>query len=245
MNKIIEIKNISKSFGSNRILENVSLDIFSGEVICIIGRSGIGKSVLVKHINRLIEPDNGIILFHGKEINKLNKKELYSIRKKIGFLFQSGALFDSMNVFENLALPLIKHTNFDNVKISKLVSEKLEMVGMPGVEKLMPSELSGGMRKRVGLARTIILEPEVIIYDEPTTGLDPVMSDTINQLINSLNNRLKVTSIVITHDMKTVETVADSVAMIHDRQIIFYGSKEQFFRNDNENVKNFIRGISS
>lgn len=244
MEKIIELKNIYKSFGEKEVLSNVSTSIYKGFTHTIVGRSGAGKSVLIKHINRLLIPDKGYVFYEGQDVNLLKRDQLYELRKKVGFLFQSGALFDSMNVYENLALPLKEHTALSEKEIGRKVSEKLEMVGMPNIESLATSELSGGMRKRVGLARTIILEPEVIIYDEPTTGLDPVMSDAINKLIIEMQERMSITSIVITHDMKTVRDVSDRVVMISGSKLIFDGERDDFFKDNRSEIVDFIEGRS-
>ena len=241
---IIRLENVHKAFKEKVVLDGISLEIFEGEILCIIGRSGIGKSVLIKHITRLLDPDRGTVYYHGQNVEKFGKKEIFELRKEVSMLFQSGALFDSMNVEENLSLPLIEHTADSAEMIADKVAEKLEMVGMPGVQKLKPSELSGGMRKRVGLARSIILEPKVIMYDEPTTGLDPIMSDVINKLITGINERLHTTSIVITHDMNSVRAIADRVAMIHNGRIIFTGTVPELFNSNETHVKNFVQGRS-
>jgi len=241
---IIKIVDLYKSFKKNEVLRGLTLDVFPGEVLCVIGQSGSGKSVLVKHITNLLDQDSGSIFYMDQDISKFNKKKIFSLRKDVSMLFQSGALFDSMDVFENLALPLQEHTNYSTDEIRKLVAEKLTMVGMRGVERLAPSELSGGMRKRVGLARSIILEPKVIMYDEPTTGLDPIMSDVINKLVIDLNKRLKITSIVITHDMNSVYTIADRVAMIFEGKIIFNGSVQELKDSEMKEVQDFIHGKS-
>jgi len=241
---IIRMENIHKAFKNKVVLNGINLEVYEGEILCIIGRSGIGKSVLIKHITRLLDPDQGEIFFHGKKVRNFNKAELFELRKEVSMLFQSGALFDSMNVEDNLSLPLREHTQFSEQMIADCVSEKLEMVGMPGVQKLKPSELSGGMKKRVGLARSIIMEPKVIMYDEPTTGLDPIMSDVINKLITGLNDRLHTTSIVITHDMNSVKAIADRVAMIHCGKIIFTGSVTDLFNSNDLHVKSFVQGNS-
>lgn len=243
-NRIIKIRGLEKAFGEKRVLRGVDLDVYKGETLCIIGRSGIGKSVLIKHIISLLTPDNGSIECYSQDISSYKIKELYALRKRIGMLFQFGALFDSMNVYDNLALPLREHTKLTESEIKLRIEEKLAMVGMPGVEMLHTSELSGGMKKRVGLARTIILEPEVVMYDEPTTGLDPIMSDTINKLIIGLKKKLNITSIVITHDMNSVYAIADRIAMIEDGKIIFTGTVEEIKRSGNLTVHNFINGIS-
>ena len=243
-NSFVRFENVHKSFRGKVVLDGISLDICQGEVFCIIGRSGIGKSVLIKHITRLMEPDRGTVFYQDKDILSFNKKEIFQLRKEVSMLFQSGALFDSMNVEENLSLPLEEHTSFTATEIKEKVEEKLAMVGMPGVQKLKTSELSGGMKKRVGLARSIILEPKAVLYDEPTTGLDPIMSDVIDKLIINLNSRLNITSIVITHDMNSVRAIADKVAMLHDGKIIFVGTVDEIEQSKDINVQKFIRGIS-
>ncbi|MDA3885244.1 MAG: ABC transporter ATP-binding protein [Candidatus Delongbacteria bacterium] len=240
-NKILfSIKNLSKSFGTKDVLMNVSFDIFAGEILCVIGQSGIGKSVLIKHLNGLLEPDKGEILFEGKNVAELKQKDIYSLRKRVAMLFQSGALFDSMNVEENLILPLTEHTKQSKSKIKELVAEHLTLVGMVGIEKLHTSELSGGMKKRVALARAIIQGPEVLLYDEPTTGLDPVISDVINDLILDMNSKYNLTSVVITHDMRSVRKIADRVIMIHEGRIIFDGNIEEIEASTNPVIQQFI-----
>jgi phospholipid/cholesterol/gamma-HCH transport system ATP-binding protein len=240
-NKILfSIKGLSKSFGTKDVLMNVSFDIFAGEILCVIGQSGIGKSVLIKHLNGLLEPDKGEILFEGKNVAELKQKDIYSLRKRVAMLFQSGALFDSMNVEENLILPLTEHTKQSKSKIKELVAEHLTLVGMVGIEKLHTSELSGGMKKRVALARAIIQGPEVLLYDEPTTGLDPVISDVINDLILDMNSKYNLTSVVITHDMRSVRKIADRVIMIHEGRIIFDGNIEEIVASTNPVIQQFI-----
>ena len=214
---MIEINNLHKSFGENNVLRGINLNIGTGETIVIIGKSGCGKSVLLKHIVGLIMPDSGFIKVEDQTVNELNIKDLYKLRKKFGFLFQGSALFDSMTVEENISLALVESDNsYTTQEIKKLVVEKLEMVEMPGTQKLKPAELSGGMKKRVGLARALITNPDYILYDEPTTGLDPIMSDSIDILIKELTERLNVTSIVVTHDMYSVKNVASKVAMMNE-----------------------------
>jgi len=206
---MIEVKDIYKSFGENQVLRGLSLNIYPGETLAVIGRSGCGKSVLLKHIMGLLRPDSGTVTVEGYDINKIKEIDLYELRKKFGFLFQGAALFDSMTVGDNISLPLIESdTKFTSTEIDKRVAEKLELVGLPGIEALKPAELSGGMRKRVGLARALITDPEYILYDEPTTGLDPIMSESIDNLVKDLSEKLKVTSIVVTHDMISVNIVA-------------------------------------
>lgn len=239
---MIEITQLNKSFGNNKVLRGVDLTIDTGETIVIIGRSGCGKSVLIKHIVGLLKPDSGTITVEGQLVNDLNAQELYMLRRRFGFLFQGSALFDSMTVEENVALSLVE--NKDNLslsEISKLVEEKLELVGLPGTEKLKPAELSGGMKKRVGLARALITNPDYILYDEPTTGLDPIMSDSIDKLIQELTDQLNVTSIVVTHDMYSVKNVADKVAMMNEGIIYFIGSIDELVSSDDEIIQKFIK----
>ncbi len=239
---MIRIIDVHKSFVENNVLKGVNLEINEGETLAIIGKSGCGKSVLLKHIVRLLIPDHGKVLVEGKDISELNTKELYSLRTRFGFLFQGAALFDSMTVEENVSLPLVENiTSLSLKEINKKVEEKLELVNLPGIEKLKPAELSGGMKKRVSLARSLITEPDYILYDEPTTGLDPVMSDSIDNLINDLNEQLNVTSIVVTHDMFSVENVADKVAMMNEGKIYFEGTVEEIIKSEDKVIKNFIK----
>jgi phospholipid/cholesterol/gamma-HCH transport system ATP-binding protein len=239
---MIEIKNLHKTFGRNKVLNGVDLTIQDGETIVIVGRSGCGKSVLLKHIVGLLIPDEGYVKVEGKIINQLGEKELYEIRKRFGFLFQGAALFDSMTVEENVALPIVESNKaFDIIELNKLVAEKLELVGLPGIQKLKPSELSGGMKKRVGLARALITNPDYILYDEPTTGLDPIMSDSIDNLIKDLSQKLKVTAIVVTHDMFSVKNVADKVAMMHEGKIYFTGKPDELLSSKDQTIYDFIK----
>lgn len=239
---MIEIKNLHKTFGRNKVLNGVDLTIQDGETIVIVGRSGCGKSVLLKHIVGLLIPDEGYVKVEGKIINQLGEKELYEIRKRFGFLFQGAALFDSMTVEENVALPIVEsNKDFDIIELNKLVAEKLELVGLPGIQKLKPSELSGGMKKRVGLARALITNPDYILYDEPTTGLDPIMSDSIDKLIKDLSQKLKVTAIVVTHDMFSVKNVADKVAMMHEGKIYFTGKPDELLSSKDQTIYDFIK----
>lgn len=239
---MIEIKNLYKSFGNNSVLKGVDLIIEEGETLVIIGSSGCGKSVLLKHIVGLLIPDSGSVKVEGKEITTMNEKELFQIRKNFGFLFQGAALFDSMTVEENVSLPLVESgKNYSTEELNKIVSEKLELVGLPGIQKLKPSELSGGMKKRVGLARALVTNPSYIFYDEPTTGLDPTMSDSIDNVIKDINEKLNVTSIVVTHDMFSVKNVADKVAMMHDGKIYFQGTPEELLKSKDNLIINFIK----
>ncbi len=239
---MIEIINLKKSFGDNDVLTGVNLTINEGETLAIIGRSGCGKSVLLKHIVGLLFPDDGYVLVEGKKVEELQTKELYQLRQRFGFLFQGAALFDSMTVEENISLPLIENdTKLTESEIETLVAEKLELVGMKGVQKLKPAELSGGMKKRVGLARALITNPDYILYDEPTTGLDPVMSDAIDDLIKQVADSLKVTSIVVTHDMFSVKNVADKIAMMHNGKIYFTGTYDNLVNSKDEVIVDFIK----
>lgn len=239
---MIKIKDIHKNFGDKHVLNGVNLEIEAGETIVIIGRSGEGKSVLIKHIVGLLIPDSGYVEVENQRVDDLNIIELYELRKKFGFLFQGSALFDSMTVEENIALPLIESkNNFTKNEIDKAVAEKLELVDLPGVQQLKPSELSGGMKKRVGLARALITNPEYILYDEPTTGLDPIMSDSIDNLIKDLSEKLSVTSIVVTHDMYSVKNVAHKVAMLHEGIIYFKGTPNELITSKDATIINFIK----
>lgn len=239
---MIEIIDVHKSFGEKKVLEGVNLKINEGETLAIIGRSGCGKSVLLKHIVGLLFPDSGSIKIEGKDLNTVSTSELYSIRRSFGFLFQGAALFDSMTVEENIGLPIVENnTSFSLKELENNIEEKLDLVGLPGIRKLKPAELSGGMKKRVGLARALITNPKYILYDEPTTGLDPIMSDSIDDLIKDLNEKLNVTSIVVTHDMFSVKNVADKIAMMHEGKIYFEGTPEQIINSSDEVINNFIK----
>jgi phospholipid/cholesterol/gamma-HCH transport system ATP-binding protein len=239
---LIEIKNLHKSFGSNNVLQGVNLEIDTGETIVIIGRSGCGKSVLIKHIVGLLFPDDGYVKIEGARVDEMDMKELYDLRTRFGFLFQGSALFDSMTVEENITLPLVESQNtFTKEELDKKVEEKLEMVGMAGVQSLKPAELSGGMKKRVGLARALITDPDYIFYDEPTTGLDPIMSDSIDELIKELTDRVNATSIVVTHDMFSVKSVAHQVAMMHEGKIHFVGAPDKLVNSEDAIIREFIQ----
>lgn len=239
---MIEIVNLHKSFGANHVLCGVNLAIKEGESLAIIGRSGCGKSVLLKHIVGLLSPDEGYIKFEGKIINELERKELYEIRRQFGFLFQGAALFDSMTVEENVALALVENVSgYSKEEIKKIVAEKLDLVGLPRTENLKPAELSGGMKKRVGLARALVTNPNYILYDEPTTGLDPIMSDSIDDLIKELNQKLNVTSIIVTHDMFSVKNTADKIAMMHEGKIYFTGTPQEVLESADPVIQKFIQ----
>ncbi len=241
---MIEIKNLHKSFGKKEILRGVNLKVKKGATTVIFGLSGSGKSTIIKHIVGLLKADSGEIIVDGHNITNLDGQELLELRKKIGFLFQSGALFDSMNVYENVAFPLREHTTFSEEQIRQEVYAALDMVALEPsrVSKLYPDELSGGMRKRAGLARTIILKPEILLYDEPTTGLDPIISDQISQMIIKLQKEFKITSLLISHDIKESFKCADYAAMLYEGVIIESGDAENFKNNPNTIVQCFLEG---
>ncbi len=244
---MIEIRNLVKSFGSNHVLKGVNLNIEKGKTTVIIGASGCGKSVILKHIIGLLKPDSGEILIDGEDITKMNDKEIYRIRNKFGFLFQGAALFDSMTVGENVGLGLVENTDTAPAEVKRIVGEKLELVNLAGIENLMPSELSGGMRKRVGLARALACNPEFVLYDEPTTGLDPITSEAIDKLIDSLANnpKLQVTSIVVTHDILSVYEVADHVAMMYEGVVHFEGTPRELTETKDPVVREFLERTDS
>ncbi len=237
---MIQIKNLWKSFEGKQVLKGLDLHIPRGETLVIMGRSGCGKSLLLKLVTGLMQPDAGEILVDGEEISGLKFKQLNQMRRKIGLLFQSAALFDSMTVEENVGFMLDQHTKLSRAEIREIVIEKLHLVDLDGTEHLRPAELSGGMRKRVGLARAIAFDPEVILYDEPTTGLDPVTCVEINRLIQSLHTKLEVTSVVVTHDMDSAFTVATRMAMIHSGKVVAFGHPNEMLENDDPILQQFI-----
>ncbi len=242
---MIEIANLCKNFGERKVLDNASMRIPTGETCVIIGRSGCGKSVLLKHIVGILRPDAGKIFVDGQEITALSEKDFDVIRRKVGLVFQGGALFDSMTVGENVGFGLIEHDRtVSHKEIYERVEESLCMVGLSGIENLMPSELSGGMKKRVALARAVCTKPEIILYDEPTTGVDPITADSINELIRSLHDKLKVTSIVVTHDMKSAYSIADKIAMLYQGRIIAEGSSSEIQNSTHPVVHQFINGLA-
>ncbi|MCG3138341.1 MAG: putative ribonucleotide transport ATP-binding protein mkl [Phycisphaerae bacterium] len=242
---IIEFQKVSKRFGTLQVLDQVDLRIYPGETTVIIGESGCGKSVTLKHTVVLLRPDHGEIFFEGQRIDHLSEKNLATVRVNFGFLFQMGALFDSMTAGQNIAFPLLENSDLPNDEITNIVNEKLRMVGLDGVQEKRPAQLSGGQRKRVALARAIALNPKVILYDEPTTGLDPVRSDVINELINKLKRELGVTSLVVTHDMASVNRIADRVVMLHEGQFRFDGPLAELRACNDPLVKRFIEGRAS
>ncbi|MGK7370307.1 MAG: ABC transporter ATP-binding protein [Candidatus Halalkalibacterium sp. M3_1C_030] len=237
---MIEIQNLKKSFGDNLVWENVSFDIKDGETIAIIGRSGCGKSVLVKHLNALIYPDEGNVIIDGKNIFELEYVELRKMRQRFGVLFQGSALFDSINTFENVAFPLRYFTKKDDEQIRKEVMEALEMVKLEDAAEKSIAELSGGMRRRIALARATILTPDYLIYDEPTSGLDPQTSDEINDLIINLAKNLNITSIVVTHDIHSVLEIAETVAFLENKQLCWHGTVEEMRQSDNKLLMDFV-----
>lgn len=242
---MIEIVDLHKSFGANQVLRGLDLKIRDGETIVIIGRSGCGKSILLKHIIGLLRPDRGKIVIDQVDLFSLKASELDQFRLKIGMVFQGSALFDSMTVLENVGFLLFEHMKMPWPEVVKRVRERLRMVGLHGVDDLIPAQLSGGMKKRVGIARALCADPRVILYDEPTTGLDPIMADVINDLIRRLHERLKVTSIVVTHDMTSAYKVADRVAMLYNGRIIALGAPNDIRNSDDPVVQQFITGAAS
>jgi phospholipid/cholesterol/gamma-HCH transport system ATP-binding protein len=239
---MIEIKDLTKSFEDHTVLKKASLSIESGETMVIIGRSGCGKSVLLKHIIGLMKPDSGSVAVDGVDITSLSGHSLDEVRKKFGMLFQGAALFDSMTIEENVGFPLREHTTMEEKGIHQRVKECLALVGLEKVEDLYPSELSGGMKKRAGLARALAMNPEIILYDEPTTGVDPIMADIINDLIIALHDRLKATSIVVTHDMTSAYKVADRIAMLYNGSIVEVGTPDEIKHSRSQVVQQFIQG---
>jgi phospholipid/cholesterol/gamma-HCH transport system ATP-binding protein len=242
---MLKIEHLKKRFGNQLVLDDVNLEVNKGEVVCIIGQSGGGKSVILKHIIGLMIPDGGRILIDGEEISSPTRKtsDFDKVRNRLGMLFQGAALFDSKSVGENIAFPLREHTSWSDDKIGGVVAEALEMVGLQqNFQYKMPSELSGGMKSRVGLARALVMKPEIMLYDEPTSALDPIMTDKINDLILSLRNKLKMTSVVVTHDIASAYKVADKMAMIYEGKIIFVGTPSEIRASRNPYIQQFIRG---
>ena len=242
MDSVIKIVDLHKSFKGFEVLKGLNLEIERGRINFIIGRSGGGKSVLLKHIIGLMKPDSGSILLDGQDLVRLNETKLNLVRKRFGMLFQDAALFDSMTVGENVAFPLKEHTRLKKAEIQSRVMEKLAMVGLEGVENFSPSEISGGMRKRVGLARAMILEPEILLFDEPTTGLDPIMCEQVDELIIETQKKLGVTSVVISHDIPATLSIADRVAMIYEGRIIIWGPPEELEKSKDPVVRQFLSG---
>lgn len=242
---IISLKNVSKSFESKKVLDNISLDINEGEAFLILGRSGAGKSVLLKHIIGLLKPDKGRVLVDGADITSLSRDKLNAIRLKLGVVFQSNALFDSLTVGENVGFALTQHSSLSRAQIKKEVRSALDMVGLGNIEDMHPYELSGGMRKRVAIARAINYKPKIIIYDEPTTGIDPISVDKIVKLIKDLHERISITTLVVTHDLVVGLSIAQRCAFLLKGQIIFEGDKESLHANKDERILQFLNGSSS
>jgi len=240
--KVIEINNLRKSFGKQNVLNDVSLQLFNGENLVVLGKSGSGKSVLIKCIVSLLNPDSGTINVLGENMSALDSDALGELRKKIGFLFQSGALYDSMTVKQNLEFPLLRiRKNLTHKEIDEKVKEVLENVGLSDALNKMPSQLSGGMRKRISLARTIVVDPLIMLYDEPTTGLDPVTSDEISALIIDVQKKYKTSSIIITHDIECARTTANRVVMLQDGEVYMEGNLEKFEKSDDLLIKSFFK----
>jgi len=241
---MINIENVTKSFNNHKVLDDISLTIATGSTCVIIGRSGCGKSVLLKHIVGILKPDKGKVLVDNQEVDELSEEDLNALRLRIGMVFQGGALFDSMTVGENVGFGLIEHKHISHKELLERIEEALDLVDLCGIANLMPSELSGGMKKRVALARAICIKPQIILYDEPTTGVDPITADSINELIKNLHDKLKVTSIVVTHDMKSAYKVADRIAMMYQGKIIAEGSPQEIQSTEHPVVHQFINGLA-
>ncbi|MGA2775678.1 MAG: ABC transporter ATP-binding protein [Candidatus Omnitrophota bacterium] len=242
---MIEIKEVYKRFGEHKVLDGLNLRIETGSTCVIIGRSGCGKSVLLKHMVGILKPDKGNVFVDDKEINKLTGKALDEFRLKIALVFQGGALFDSLSVAENVGFGLIEHSLISRKELLERIEEALCLVGLCGAGNLMPAELSGGMKKRVALARAICLKPRIILYDEPTTGVDPITADSINDLIKDMHDKLEITSVAVTHDMKSAYKIADKIAMLYQGKIIAEGTSEEIEKSSSPVVHQFINGLAS
>lgn len=241
---MIEVRQLRKSFGRQEVLAGVNLKIERGESVVVIGRSGGGKSVLLKHLVGLISPDAGEVWIEGQNIVRMNERQLLPIRHKFGMLFQNAALFDSLNVAENVAFALRRERGITAGEINRRVGEALAVVDLPGIEGKKPSELSGGMRKRVGLARAIVYRPEILLYDEPTTGLDPIVSDSIDRLIVNIRERLHVTTVAVTHDMRSARRIGQRIVMLYQGEIYYSGTPEETFASTDPVIHQFVNGIS-
>ncbi len=241
---MIELRNVYKSFNAHHVLRGVNLKVEAGEGMVVIGGSGTGKSVILRHIIGLTKPDSGEVIIDGVNLADLSEEELSDFRKRFGMLFQGAALFDSLSVWENIGFGLKEHSRLPKDEIMEIVKQKLSMVGLRGIEHKMPADLSGGMKKRVGLARAIAMNPKIILYDEPTTGLDPIMSDVINNLISQMNTTLLVTSLTITHDMKSAYKIANKIAMLYQGEILEVGTPEEIQNSRNPVIQQFINGSS-
>jgi phospholipid/cholesterol/gamma-HCH transport system ATP-binding protein len=238
----ISIKGLTKSFGPQTVLEDITCDIPKGKITLMLGPSGTGKSVFLKHLVGLLKPDRGEIWIDNKNVPALNEKELYEVRRKFGVLFQDGALFGSMNIYDNVAFPLREHTKKKESEVADIVNEKLKMVGLTGAEKKLPGEISGGMKKRAGLARALVLDPQIVLFDEPDSGLDPVRTAFLNELTMDLNRQLEATFIVVTHDIATARKVADYIGMLYRRNLVRFGPAREMFESDIPVVRQFLAG---
>lgn len=239
---VIKAEGVVKHFGPRAVLDGVSLEIYRGETFVIMGGSGCGKSTFLRHLTGALKPDSGKVSLLGNDLAGLDEDQTDKIKKKIGMCFQNSALFDSMTVGDNVSLPLREHTKLDKSVIDIVVKMKLEMVGLRGFEDLMPSQLSGGMRKRVGLARAIVMDPEIVFYDEPTAGLDPIVAGVIDKLILDLSKKLSITSVVVTHDMKSVFSIADRIAMLYEGRVLQVGAPDEIRKSQDPMVTQFISG---
>ena len=240
----ISIRGLTKSFGPQTVLEDITFDVPKSRISLMLGPSGTGKSVFLKHLVGLLKPDRGEIWIDGKNVPALNEKELYEVRRKFGVLFQDGALFGSMTVYDNVAFPLREHTKKKEAEINDIVSEKLSMVGLTGAEGKLPGEISGGMKKRAGLARALVLDPEIVLFDEPDSGLDPVRTAFLNELIIDLNRQLDATFIVVSHDIATARNVADYIGMLYRRNLVKFGPASEMFESENPVVRQFLAGAT-
>jgi len=238
---MIQVDHVSKSFNGQVVLDDIVLEVHKGEILVILGESGTGKSVLLKNMMGLLKPDSGRIYIDGEDITQLSEKELLKVRKRIGYLFQEGALYDFMNVFENVAFPLQEHTDLDESTIAEKVTNTLKIVDLEGIEEKLPSELSGGMKKRVGLARSIILDSDILFCDEPTSGLDPIRSRDISDLIKSISKKLNCTTVITSHDIQNAFRIADRLVLIKDGKVVAGGSQSELEASSNTFVKEFIQ----
>ncbi len=238
----ISIRELTKSFGAQTVLEDITFDVPKGKITVVLGPSGTGKSVFLKHLVGLLKPDRGEIWIGDKNVPALNEKEMYEVRRKFGVLFQDGALFGSMNIYDNVAFPLREHTKKKESEINDICSEKLQMVGLVGAEKKLPGEISGGMKKRAGLARALVLDPEIVLFDEPDSGLDPVRTAFLNELIMDLNKQLKATFMVVTHDISTAKNISDYIGMLYRRNLVRFGPASEMFESDIPVVRQFLSG---
>ncbi|HVM51343.1 MAG TPA: ABC transporter ATP-binding protein [Candidatus Acidoferrum sp.] len=241
---MIQVRDLRKSYDSNAVLDGVNFHIEKGESVVVIGRSGGGKSVLLKHLIGLLKPDSGQVLIENEDIVPMNERELLRVRRKFGMLFQGAALFDSLTVEENVAFAFRRERSMPREEIRRKVCEVLEMVDLPGTEDKKPAELSGGMRKRVGLARAIIYQPAIVLYDEPTTGLDPIVADSIDKLILRVRDRLDVTTVVVTHDMRSARRLGQRILMLHNGKIYAAGTPDEFFQSEDPVIRRFVEGVS-